>query len=55
MEQHFPKLALCADSWKSKYIATQNDPSWYNSHVKLIVKVEVPDNDIEMDHPTKKH
>jgi hypothetical protein len=54
MEQQFPELALCADSWKSKYIATQNYPSWYNSHGKSVVKVEVPDDNVEMDQPTKK-
>jgi hypothetical protein len=54
MEQQFPELALCTNSWKSKYIATQNYPSWYNSHGKLMVKAEVSDDDIEMDQPTKK-
>src|SRR5882762_3284213 len=53
MEQ-FPELALCANSWKSKWIATQNYPSWYNSHGKLMVKVEAPDDATEMNHPTKK-
>lgn len=52
MEKQFPELALCADSWKSKYIATQNYSSWYNSHGKVTVKVEVSDDD--MDQPTKK-
>ena len=55
MEQQFPELALCADSWKSKWIATQNYPSWYNSHGKLMVKVEAPDDAIETNYPTKKH
>jgi hypothetical protein len=54
MEQQFPELALCADSWKSKYIATQNYPSWYNSHGKPTFKVEVPDDNVEMDQSTKK-
>jgi len=48
MEQKFPELALCADSWKSKHIATQNYSSWYNSHGKATVKAESDDDDIEM-------
>jgi hypothetical protein len=56
MEHQFPELALCADNWKSKYIATQNYPSWYNSHGKEKIKAEVhdDDSDIEVDQPTKK-
>jgi hypothetical protein len=55
MEQKFPELALCADSWKSKYIATQNYPSWYNSHSKVTVKAErSDDDDIEMGQPSNK-
>ena len=56
MEHQFPELALCADNWKSKYIATQNYPSWYNSHGKKKIKAKVHDNDsdIEVDQPTKK-
>src|ERR1700728_2315928 len=56
MEQKFPKLALCADSWKSKYIATQNYSSWYNSHGKVTVKAEESNiDDIEMGNPSGKH
>ena len=55
MEHQFPELALCADNWKSKYIATQNYPSWYNSHGKEKIKVEVyDDNDIEIAQSTRK-
>jgi len=56
MEHQFPELALCADNWKSKYIATQNYPSWYNSHGKEKIKVEVyDDDDIEIAQSTRKH
>ena len=55
MERQFPELALCLDSCKSKYIATQNYPSWYNSHGKLAVKVDVPDDNVKMDQPSKEH
>jgi hypothetical protein len=55
MEQKFPELALCADSWKSKYIATQNYSSWYNSHGRVTAKAEESDNDdIEMGQPGSK-
>ena len=55
MEQKFPKLALCADSWKSKYITTQNYSSWYNSHGRVTAKAEESDNnDIEMGQPGSK-
>jgi hypothetical protein len=58
MEQQYPELALCADSWKAKYVATQNYSSWYNTHGKTVIKVEdSDDNDDDMDvrQPTKKH
>jgi hypothetical protein len=58
MEQQFSELALCADSWKAKYIATQNYSSWYNSHGKTAVKIEDIDGGNDMDpdveQPTKK-
>jgi hypothetical protein len=56
MEQQYPVLALCADSWKAKYVATQNYSSWYNTHGKTVIKVEDSDHSDDMDvqQPTKK-
>lgn len=44
MALQIPEMRYCADNWKATYLAVQNYPSWYDSHVKstksMSIKVE---------------
>lgn len=44
MERNHPELRLCANHWKSLFVATQNYPSWYGHH-GMDVKTEAGDSD----------
>lgn len=34
MRLKFPEFALCENDWKADFLATENYPSWFSTHVK---------------------
>jgi len=43
MENKWPVLQLCANSWKVHYLATKNYPQWYKSYHKKACEFNKPD------------